>query len=186
MNSCFWPAGSGIVGSGAPAWPTYVPFDDCRSSIHHRWPSVVSCACRRDTPLSEPQSICGVMLRLTDRRPTSTLRMSSGTTTRMNNPLCLPENLERAGSLIDALRRVASTHGATPAQVALAWLIRKPNVVAIPGASSVDQLRHNIEAADLDLTDAEVEELGAESDRFTPLNPVEAAVGRFRPRRTPA
>jgi aryl-alcohol dehydrogenase-like predicted oxidoreductase len=106
--------------------------------------------------------------------------------TRMNNPLCLPENLERAGSLIDALRRVAATHGATPAQVALAWLIRKPNVVAIPGASSVDQLRHNIEAADLDLTDAEVEELGAESDRFTPLNPVEAVVGRFRPRRTPA
>ena len=106
--------------------------------------------------------------------------------TRMNNPLCLPENLERAGSLIDALRRVASTHGATPAQVALVWLIRKPNVVAIPGASSVDQLRHNIEAADLDLTDAEVEELTDESDRFTPLNPVEAAVGRFGPRRTPA
>ena len=104
----------------------------------------------------------------------------------MNNPLCLPENLERAGALIDALRRVAAAHGATPAQVALAWLIRKPNVVAIPGASSVDQLRHNIEAADLDLTDDEVEELTAESDRFTPLNLAETAVGRFRARRTPA
>jgi aryl-alcohol dehydrogenase-like predicted oxidoreductase len=31
--------------------------------------------------------------------------------------------------------------------VALAWLIRKPNVIAIPGASSVDQLRRNVEAA---------------------------------------
>jgi aryl-alcohol dehydrogenase-like predicted oxidoreductase len=106
--------------------------------------------------------------------------------TRMNNPLCLPENLERAGALIDALRRVASAHGATPAQVSLAWLIRKPNVVAIPGASSVDQLRHNIEAADLDLSDAEVEELTAESDRFTPVNIVGTVTGRLRSHRASA
>lgn len=106
--------------------------------------------------------------------------------TRMNNPLCLPENLERAGALIDTLRRVAAAHDATPAQVALAWLIRKPNVVAIPGASSVDQLRHNVEAADLDLTDAEADELTAESDRFTPLNPMGTVAGRLRARRTPA
>ncbi|MGZ4688866.1 MAG: aldo/keto reductase [Acidimicrobiia bacterium] len=105
---------------------------------------------------------------------------------RMNNPLCLPENLERAGSLIDALRRIAAAHDATPAQVALAWLIRKPNVVAIPGASSVDQLRHNIEAADLDLDDDEVGELTAESDRFTPLNLVGAARGRLRASRASA
>ncbi|MGZ6968338.1 MAG: aldo/keto reductase, partial [Acidimicrobiia bacterium] len=74
---------------------------------------------------------------------------------RRNNPLCLPENLERAAPLLDVLRRVAADHDATPAQVALAWLIAKPNVVAIPGASSVDQLRHNAEAADLDLKDDE-------------------------------
>jgi aryl-alcohol dehydrogenase-like predicted oxidoreductase len=104
---------------------------------------------------------------------------------RLNNPLCLPENLERAGAVIEALRRVASAHGATPAQVSLAWLIRKPNVVAIPGASSVDQLLHNIEAADLELSDHEVEELTAESDRFEPLNLAATVVGRFRPRHTP-
>ena len=40
--------------------PTNVPFADCRSSTHHRWPSVVSCACRRDTPVSALQSISGV------------------------------------------------------------------------------------------------------------------------------
>ena len=82
---------------------------------------------------------------------------------RRTNPLCLPENLERAAPLIDVLRRIAAAHDATPAQVALAWLIRKPNVVAIPGASSVDQLRHNAAAADLDLTDDEADELTAES-----------------------
>ncbi len=106
--------------------------------------------------------------------------------TRLNNPLCLPESLERAGALIETLRRVAAAHDATPAQVALAWLIRKPNVVAIPGASSVEQLRRNVEAADLDLSDAEAEELTAESDRFTPLNVVGTVSGRLRARRPAA
>ena len=66
---------------------------------------------------------------------------------------------ERRRPLIAALREVASTHHATPAQVALAWLVRKPNVVAIPGASSVQQLEENVAAADLDLSDDEVARL---------------------------
>ena len=70
---------------------------------------------------------------------------------RRTNPLCLRENVERATPLIETVRHVASTHDGTPAQVALAWLVRQPNVVAIPGASSVEQLRHNVAAADLDL-----------------------------------
>jgi aryl-alcohol dehydrogenase-like predicted oxidoreductase len=106
--------------------------------------------------------------------------------TRLNNPLCLPENLERAGALIDTLRRVAAAHDATPAQVSLAWLIRKPNVVAIPGASSVDQLRHNIEAGDLELSDTEVDELTHESERFVPLNLAGTAKGRLRAARKSA
>jgi len=103
---------------------------------------------------------------------------------RRNNPLCLPENLERATPVIEALRRLAKAHDATPAQVALAWLIRKPNVVAIPGASSVEQLEHNVAAADLDLTDEEHEELTAESDRFEPLGGVATGVGMLRARRS--
>lgn len=102
---------------------------------------------------------------------------------RRNNPLCLPENLERAAPLLDVLRRIATDHDATPAQVALAWLIRKPNVIAIPGASSVDQLRHNAEAADLDLKDDEADELTAEAERFTPLNPPNTALALLRNRR---
>jgi len=103
---------------------------------------------------------------------------------RRNNPLCLPENLERATPVIEALRRLGKAHDATPAQVALAWLIRKPNVVAIPGASSVEQLEHNVAAADLDLTDEEHEELTAESDRFEPLGGVATGVGMLRARRS--
>jgi aryl-alcohol dehydrogenase-like predicted oxidoreductase len=102
---------------------------------------------------------------------------------RRNNPLCLPENLARATPLIQTLRRIASSHDATPAQVALAWLIAKPNVVAIPGASSVDQLRHNVAAADLDLDDKEVEELTGESDAFERLGVPQTAVAFARNRR---
>jgi len=105
---------------------------------------------------------------------------------RRNNPLCLPENLERATPLIEALRRVAAAHDATPAQVALAWLVRKPNVVAIPGASSLEQLRHNVAAADLDLTDDEAGELSAESDRFTPISLPAAGLAMLRGRRSAA
>ena len=105
---------------------------------------------------------------------------------RRNNPLCLRENVERAGPVIETLRRVAATHDATPAQVALAWLIRKPNVVAIPGASSVEQLEHNVAAADLDLTDDEAAELTAVSDAFEPLGGPATGVALLKARRDAA
>jgi aryl-alcohol dehydrogenase-like predicted oxidoreductase len=54
--------------------------------------------------------------------------------------------------LIAALREIGARHGATPAQIALAWLIRKPNVVAIPGASSVRQLEENAAASEIELS----------------------------------
>jgi aryl-alcohol dehydrogenase-like predicted oxidoreductase len=63
--------------------------------------------------------------------------------------------------LIVALREIASRHAATSAQVALAWLIRKPNVVAIPGASSVRQVEENAGAADIELSDDEDARLDA-------------------------
>jgi aryl-alcohol dehydrogenase-like predicted oxidoreductase len=105
---------------------------------------------------------------------------------RRNNPLCLPANLERATPVIETLRRIAGAHDATPAQVALAWLIRKPNVVAIPGASSVEQLERNVAAADLDLTDDEADELTAASDQFAPISGPATGVALLRARRNAA
>ena len=89
---------------------------------------------------------------------------------RLNNPLFLPENLDRAQPLIDAVRAVANAHDATPAQVALAWVISHPNVVAIPGASSVEQLETNIAAADLDLTIDELDSLTRRVRRVPPAH----------------
>jgi aryl-alcohol dehydrogenase-like predicted oxidoreductase len=88
---------------------------------------------------------------------------------RTANPLFLPENLERAGDLIATLREVADAHAATPAQIALAWVIRHPAVVAIPGASSVEQLESNVAAADIDLTEDQYQALNAAADRFRPI-----------------
>ena len=88
---------------------------------------------------------------------------------RAANPLFLPGNLERAAELLTTLREVAEAHSATPAQIALAWVIRHPAVAAIPGASSVEQLEHNVAAAEIDLTDDQHQALAAAADRFQPL-----------------
>ena len=70
---------------------------------------------------------------------------------RAYNSLFGTENLRRLEPLLQTLRDAAATLNAKPAQVALAWLISLPGVVAIPGASSVEQLEFNVAAADLEL-----------------------------------
>jgi aryl-alcohol dehydrogenase-like predicted oxidoreductase len=64
------------------------------------------------------------------------------------------------------LSGVAGRLGATPMQVALAWLLRRaPNVLLIPGTSSVAHLRENLAAAELDLPEDAVAELESVHDR---------------------
>jgi pyridoxine 4-dehydrogenase len=61
-----------------------------------------------------------------------------------------------------ALSRVAESIGATPMQVALAWLLyRSPNILLIPGTSSLEHLRENMQVAQLSLPDAVRAELDA-------------------------
>ncbi len=88
---------------------------------------------------------------------------------RAGNPLFLPDNLERAGGLVAALREVADAHAVTPAQIALAWVIHHPAVAAIPGASSVEQMESNAAAAEIELTDDEYQALKAVAARFQPI-----------------
>lgn len=70
------------------------------------------------------------------------------------------------GALADhpSLRSVAAKHAATPAQVALAWVLRQPGVIAIPKAVQTLHLRHNLAAAKLPLDDADLTQL----DRLFP------------------
>jgi aryl-alcohol dehydrogenase-like predicted oxidoreductase len=99
---------------------------------------------------------------------------------RQLNTLFLPESLRRARPLISALREIADVHDATPSQVALAWTIHRPEVVAIPGASSVAQLESNAAAADIVLAPDEWTALNDASDHFTPVRGLSAAVGIAR------
>ncbi|GGR81950.1 oxidoreductase [Micromonospora fulviviridis] len=66
-------------------------------------------------------------------------------------------NLARPGGPLDA---ISTEHGATPAQLALAWLLRRsPVMLPIPGTSSVAHLEENVAAAEVRLTDDEFEAL---------------------------
>ena len=105
----------------------------------------------------------------------------SGAVRRMN-PLFVEENLQRAAGLLDALRDIAASHDVSPAQVALAWLIHQPGVVAIPGASSVEQVESNAAVADLSLTDAEVADLTTQARAFTPLSALQSGRAVIRHR----
>jgi aryl-alcohol dehydrogenase-like predicted oxidoreductase len=63
-------------------------------------------------------------------------------------------------AIVDLVRRIAEASGATPAQVALAWLLaRAPWIVPIPGTRRLERLEENLAAADLTLTPADVAEL---------------------------
>ena len=68
----------------------------------------------------------------------------------------------RAGGPVAA---IAERRGATPAQVALAWLLASPVTVAIPGTSSVAHLEENLGASELELREDEIAELTAHRDR---------------------
>lgn len=68
-------------------------------------------------------------------------------------------NRQRWDPLISALREISMRRQSTMSQVALAWLIRKPNVVVIPGASSVSQLEQNAAASDVELDSQDMAQL---------------------------
>jgi aryl-alcohol dehydrogenase-like predicted oxidoreductase len=71
-----------------------------------------------------------------------------------------PVNKDRAYDVIDAMRPIAEAHGASVAQVALAWLLHQPAVTSvIVGAKRVDQLADNVGAVDLRLTEDELQRL---------------------------
>ncbi len=92
-------------------------------------------------------------------------RAAAGPVRRMN-PLYRERGRRLARPLVAAVTEVAETHGATRAQVALAWLLSHPNVVAIPGARTIEQLEENVRAADLDLGADDLAWLTDEAERF--------------------
>ncbi len=68
-------------------------------------------------------------------------------------------------ALVDRISAIAADKGATPAQIALAWLLaRKPWIVPIPGTTKLHRLKENLGAVAVVLSDAELQQIGAALD----------------------
>ncbi|MBT2214195.1 MULTISPECIES: aldo/keto reductase [Actinomadura] len=81
---------------------------------------------------------------------------------RVINPRFQEEALKANQRIVDVVKAVAERHGATPAQVAIAWtLAQGDHVIPIPGTKKVRYLRDNAGAADLELTEGDLAELDA-------------------------
>jgi aryl-alcohol dehydrogenase-like predicted oxidoreductase len=75
-------------------------------------------------------------------------------------PRFTPEAMEKNQALIDLLKRIAGEKKATPAQIALAWLLaQKPWIVPIPGTTKLHRLEENLAAADIVLTADDLAEI---------------------------
>ena len=78
-----------------------------------------------------------------------------------------PENLAANKPVVDLLVKVGQRKNATPAQIALAWLLaQKPWIVPIPGTRRVDHLEENLGAIQVELTPADLQEMNAELSKI--------------------
>jgi aryl-alcohol dehydrogenase-like predicted oxidoreductase len=111
---------------------------------------------------------------------------------RKSSPRFSPQAIDKNLAFVDLLKRVASEKDATPAQIALAWLLaQRPYIVPIPGTTKLHRLEENIGAAAIQLTESDLREIneGAskiqpEGERYAPAQM--AMVGREAPEKAEA
>ena len=83
-------------------------------------------------------------------------------------PRFSPEARKANMVLVELVRKVAERKGATPAQVALAWLLaQKPWIVPIPGTTKLHRLKENLGAVNIALTEADLTEISEASSSLT-------------------
>jgi aryl-alcohol dehydrogenase-like predicted oxidoreductase len=95
---------------------------------------------------------------------------------RKSVPRFAPAAMAKNQAFVDLLKGVADSNGATPAQIALAWLLaQRPYIVPIPGTTKLNRLDENLGAAGVKLTDANLRQIGeaaseiqAEGERYAP------------------
>jgi aryl-alcohol dehydrogenase-like predicted oxidoreductase len=83
-------------------------------------------------------------------------------------PRFTTENLEANQAFVDLLEKVAKEKGATPAQIALAWLLaQKPWIVPIPGTTKLERMTENNKAAQIELTPGDLREIETAASKIT-------------------
>jgi aryl-alcohol dehydrogenase-like predicted oxidoreductase len=106
---------------------------------------------------------------------------------RHNIPRFAPAAMGRNQALVDILKRVAAAKQATPAQIALAWLMaQRTTIVPIPGTTKLHRLEENLGAIAVELSAGDLhdirqaaEQIEVDGERYTPTNM--AMVGREAP-----
>jgi aryl-alcohol dehydrogenase-like predicted oxidoreductase len=79
---------------------------------------------------------------------------------RSHNPRFTPEAIKANQVVIDLLQQIGANYDASPAQIALAWLLaQKPWIVPIPGTRKLHRLEENIGAVDIELSAADLDEI---------------------------
>jgi aryl-alcohol dehydrogenase-like predicted oxidoreductase len=79
---------------------------------------------------------------------------------RRGNPRFQGDNFQKNLALADRVRAIAKEKGCTPAQLALAWLIRRnDDVIPIPGTTSMDRLKENVGSVDVELSVKDLERI---------------------------
>jgi aryl-alcohol dehydrogenase-like predicted oxidoreductase len=87
---------------------------------------------------------------------------------RSSVPRFDPEAREANRAFVELLERVAARNGATPAQIALAWILaQSPSFVPIPGTTKLHRLEENLAAADVTLGDDDLQEIETASAQIT-------------------
>src|SRR6266566_2166191 len=83
-------------------------------------------------------------------------------------PRFTPEARKANRTIVDVLRQLAQRKKATPAQIALAWLLaRKPWIVPIPGTTKLNRLEENIGAVSVELTSGDLREIDRAASKIT-------------------
>ncbi|HWR53752.1 MAG TPA: aldo/keto reductase, partial [Bryobacteraceae bacterium] len=83
-------------------------------------------------------------------------------------PRFAPEARKANRALVDLLERIAQRTKATPAQIALAWLLaQKPWIVPIPGTTKRHRLQENVAAASIELSEGDLREIGSAASQIT-------------------
>jgi aryl-alcohol dehydrogenase-like predicted oxidoreductase len=98
--------------------------------------------------------------------------MNENTTLASNDfrstlPRFTPEAMKTNQALVDLLARIAKRKNATPAQIALAWLLaQKPWIVPIPGTTKLHRLEENIGALSVELTPDDLREIESAASKI--------------------
>lgn len=89
---------------------------------------------------------------------------------RSTVPRLSPDNLKANLVFVELLKSAAQRHNASPAQIALSWLLeQKPWIVPIPGTTKIERLIENLGAAQLELTPGELLEITTAAATLTPV-----------------